>query len=658
MKTLLILSFVVLTTCNPETSRGFAKLLDSLRYDDSIDMDEVRNSEDVYLKGLSHKDDILYSEVELLVEEEDLSGEPTDDDEMEDDDDSDIDQEDYPEELDLRDLGIVHGPIWQGMCGSCGWISGTQTLEARIAFVSENHIPYSIQNFMNCAGKPCVGIQPYSVNTQARKSEFIVPEDEIPYTKRACVKEGPGKSVCYAHCGKNHPDKFTNALHDQFVIIAGTRSAQSLPALIAALQSGPATTTFTRSKKPPGEKCKAGGAHANSIIGYNATDLIVRENYGKTWGPFKDGSWTTPKDSICGGALIKKAFYPHVMYDYDRANAYFTGVKAGVDEKGLELVDKNKYVITNGTTKNWGTAKNKCAFLGAVCKGVVAHSSGIFELVSDFGAGLSGPQRAFRKSQMVIYLRDEKTGNYIGVEKRKARKNTIELVVVRDKTKAAPFYNSYGRFILFNYPTYHMVENKVERIKGTIRDIALDYAKNSSAKWSLDNCMIYNEASNKSLDLIKSGDKSLMSLGSAAMNETAPSQRFRVGISGNWNIYSEQSGLPMRIIGKKNKSKRVFTGDDNNSQIFELRWQARHLMTLRGQSLKVQPGDAKEVTYGAFDIQQKEDVMRPTDCSLGMPPPTTPDEIATRRYLAPNPTNTELMMTEEKYGWTFEYADL
>ena len=670
MKAIIILCFVGLTISNLETNtnRGFNKLVESLRDDDSIDMEEVLNSEDVYLNGLkSHKDDVLYSEVELLVEEEDDMSEEFDsnDDDMEDGDDSDVNpiSSDFPEELDLRDLGVIHKPIYQGLCGSCAYISGTQTLEGRIAYVSENYIPYSIQNFMNCAGRICVGAMPYSVFTQAKKNEFIVQENELPYTKRECVRQGEGKSVCIANCGTRHPDKFTNALHDQFVVLAGTRKAKSLPQLIAALQRGPVNTIFSRNKKPPGEKCKDGGLHANSIIGYTNTDLIVLENYGKRWGPFKNGSWITPKNSTCAGGLIKRTSYPNVLYDYDRANAYFIEIEAKVDEKELQFVDRIRFEITVENTINWGTAKNRCAFLGAICKGVVALSTGSFELVSDFGTGLPGTQKAFRKYQMVIYLKDEITERYIGTAKKKKGKVPLKLVMVKEKSKAAPFFTSYGRFIPFFNPKYNMINKEMVKIKGSIRDIAFNYKSNKHEKWSLENCMLYNEARNKSLDLVelKLKNKEVkMALGSAVMNKTAISQRFSAGISSTWRLFSDKLGLPLRRYGKKKKWDRVFVEVDDKSVGSGLRWQARQLMSGFGLTLEPQPGDIP-VKFVDFDVKKTQNVITPMDCAIGMTSSSTKDEIesGTKRYLAPTRDNNELEMTEERYtGWTFEYADL
>ena len=229
-------------------SRGFANLVSSLTEDYKDDMEEILNSEQIYLDALAREEEPAYSDVELLVgEEEDLEEDPVDQDQEDEEESEEPDISALPEELDnrKRDVNIMHRAIYQGAgCGSCGWVSGTQTLEARIALISENYVPYSIQNFMNCAGRPCVGAQPYSVNTQVRKTNFAVAEWEIPYTKKECVKLGEGKSICYQRCGSLNTANYNNVLEDQFVFVGGTRGAKTEAQLMAALQEGPVTTCY------------------------------------------------------------------------------------------------------------------------------------------------------------------------------------------------------------------------------------------------------------------------------------------------------------------------------------------------------------------------------------------------------------------------------
>jgi len=636
MKLVLILSFVAVISANPSSvNRGFANLVFSLTDDYMDDMEEILSSEEVYLNALDRQEEVYYSEVELLIGEElELADEPINED-AENEEESDSDDPDIsnlPEEFDNRARGIMHRAIHQGMCGSCGWVSGTQTLEARIALVSENWIPYSIQELMNCAGKQCIGVQPYSVNTQVRKSGFVVPEYEIPYTKRACVQEDVGKKACYAKCGRVNPADFTNALDDQFVFIAGTRAAHSEAKLIEALQDGPVTTCFSKKSVQEGERCSPGCSHANSIVGYNKEKLIIQESYGKTWGGMDDGSWKTTKGSICATAITNKAYYPHVMYDFDRANAYYSSVEGGVDEGELKFVVKEKNGILANTTRNWGTAKNKCAFLGSACEGVVALSSGAFELVSDFGAGSEGEQAAFKKSQMVVYLRHEGSGKYIGIKK---NKKGLHLIAVA-KAKAAPFFTSYARFISFQYPEYHLVDNKLELIVGGTKEI--DVTKS----WTLNSCNIYNDVSGNSFDQIPD-KKGVISLGSNKYDAAASTQKFNVGLSGKWMLQS--TDLNMALASRKGIS--MFT-DDKKSSILRFRWNARQIITDRGIPFNT---DMKLAGVD-FKFEDKENAMRPRDCTVSkLIPIGFEDNLALEDGKLVMSSNTDSR-------WTIEYADL
>ena len=99
MKLLLVICFVSLSSCYQ--NKGFANLIASLQDDDSIDMKDVINSEEIYIKALSHKEDVLYSEIELLVgTEEEMADEEEEEDE---ENNSEPDMSNYPEELDLRE---------------------------------------------------------------------------------------------------------------------------------------------------------------------------------------------------------------------------------------------------------------------------------------------------------------------------------------------------------------------------------------------------------------------------------------------------------------------------------------------------------------------------------------------------------------------------
>ena len=637
MKLLLVLAYCTLVLGSPNVSRGFTILMESLRGDDSIDMEELLTHEDDYIREQSHKDDVLYSELELFTDEEEMVDDE-DSDDVDEIKETDVDISAYPEELNWRNQGVVHRAIYQGAyCGSCGWVAGTQTLEARIAIVSENYIPYSIQSFMNCAGRPCVGALPFSVQNQGQKEGFIVPENEIPYTQRKCVKAGPGKTECYKKCGKNHPYNYTNALHEQFVVIARSRGVKNANGLIKALQGGPLHTCFTRYKKPPGEKCRAGCSHANSIIGYTNNSFIIQDSYGKNWGPFKNGTWKTPMNSSCSAALIKKAAHPNILYDYDRANAYYTQIERGVKEEVLSFVDKTDYGVTINNTKNWGTAKNKCAFLGSACKGVVELSSGTFELVSHFGLGSAGSQKAFRKFQMVIYLKHENTGQYIGIGK-----NTEPVSV--EKERAAPFFTSYGRFVSFEYPKFHLVNNTLCPVKDTVREIALNFRRNPLHNpWNLSHCIMHNVASGKSMSQEK--PKKMVFLTTATMDKNSTFQRFNIGISGRWKLVSDITGTP---FSESKKGVDYFAPQDRTKKRYYFMWHARQIISDRGRAF------GPDLRYFDIDFYNSTNVWTPTDCSL-----SKDDSMGVQQHLLLE-NGTFVMGKDENStnGWTFEYADL
>ena len=637
MKLLLTLTLVAVLSANPvcPASRDFLSLIASLSEDFSAEeIAEILSSEQVYLDALNMNEDVYYSGVELLVGEEVEMEDTFSSEEVEEREEAEV--LDLPEAIDNRNRGIMSGPIWQGMCGSCGWVSGTQTLEARIALISENYVPYSIQNFMNCAGKPCIGTQPYAVTAQLKKSEFAVPKSEIPYTKKKCAKAGPKKSVCYANCGKKTTsEKFSNALLDQFVFIAGSRAAHSESELMEALQDGPVTTCFAKKKSKDGERCSPGCNHANSIVGYDSEKFILQESYGKTWGKDKDGSWRTTKGSICANAIIKKAYYPKILYDYDRANAYFTAIEGGVKRVELQFVEKERYEITANHTRNWGTAKNKCAFLGSACKGVVKISPDTVELVADFGAGSGGEVAAFRKFQMVSYLRHEGSGKYIGVKK---NKKGHHLVIV-DKANAAPFFSSYARFISFQYPKFHIVNNELEKISGGIKDI--DVMKS----WTLNGCNIYNDYSGLSFDQVPNKSNKMV-LTSNKYDSTASTQKFNIGLSGSWLLRSSDSGLP---LARRKDGFRVFT-EDEKATALRFRWNARQIITKFGKAFN----SSMQLDGKDFKFENKDYSMRPRDCVISK---LIQLDFEENFNLAVK--NGELVMSSDTESrWTFEYDDL
>lgn len=595
----------------------------------------------------------IVDEDERIVENEEFADIP--DEEIEDEIENPMawaqDISDLPETLDYRDYGIMHKIIRQGSCNSCGWIAGTQTLEARVAFVSENYIPYSIQNFMNCPGDVCSAAQPFRVNSMANRFGFIVPQSEIAYTKNKCKKTGN----CYKKCGHKNPKEYTNALDDQFVIVVGTGAVYTENAVLHALQDGPISTCFGTLKLEKGERCSKGCGHANTIIGYNKTDetLLLQENYSKNWGMFGNGTWVTKKGSICSKSIADKGRFPVVLYDYDRANAFFTKLENGVRESDLKFVDDLEHSVTNENKKNWGTAKNKCAFIGKICKGVVAISSGKFELVSSFEGETPGDTPAFKKTQMVIYLRNEKYGKYLGI---KADVRDLRLVSV-DKEDAAPFFTSYSRFISYDFPNFHLVKNKLEKIVGGVRDI------DPGDVWKLNDCNLYNAKSGYSFDLLKNETVRLnptakkkkhrvktsvsWTIAGNPFNKTSTKQRFDVSLSGKWTLISQYLGLSLG----RYQQKDIFSSNKKVNTLY-FRWNARQIINNSGG--KAWDPYVKRSTTG-FNFKDEDKWFTPTDCTISrMVSWGGADHLAIEEGEVVMSGN----MDDDASKWTFEYADL
>ena len=525
-----------------------------------------------------------------------------------------------PSYLNNHDQGIMSGAIHQGLtCGSCGQVSGVQALEGRIALVSENYVPYSIQNFMNCDGRVCVGTQPYRMATQVRKNGWIVPEEEMPWTKAACKKWGPGKSKCL--CG-HKMGNYTNVLDDQFVFIGPTIRANTESMLKIALQTGPATTCYTRyGAKKLGAKCRSGCSHANSIIGYTEDSFILQESYGKGWGQFGNGTWETNKTNACGRAVLQKAYFTAIFYDYDRANAYYEEVL--VEEYRLKFLDFEPGLhFTEEDLLNIGRAKNRCAYLGAYCKGVFQTSSGEFKLVSGVAKKSKkakkknknsnvAPVLYFQKKQMVIYLKNDDTGDYLRVKMKK--KGNAKLIMSGLK-KATPFFTSYGRLISYNNPQYHLIKNKLVKIEG---DIKISRNVDKTATWALDDCNIRNRKSGMSLalsEIVKSTKKKTFleyGITGRETNLTADTQRFNVGISRKWRLVSTKLGKP--LLRDKKTRTMSFSEPGGKKRVTYLRWNARQMLTSIGKAFD----ENFERMPGYFKFSgEPENAVVPTNCKL------------------------------------------
>ena len=534
-----------------------------------------------------------------------------------------------PRSLNNHDRGVVSPAIHQGAgCGACGQVSGVQSLEARIALVSENWVPYSIQNFMNCDGRVCVGTQPYRMATLLRKTNWVVPTNELPWTKNACKKWGPGTTKCY--CG-HEMGNYTNVLDDQFVFIGPTVRAETKEKLKFALQSGPATTCFMRGgSKRLAEalqipvRCRSGCDHANSVIGYTEDSLFLQESYGKNWGRFGNGTWENGFEDPCGEAILKKAYFTVVFYDYDRANAYYEEVE--VSESRFQYLKFEPGLhFTENDLKNIGTAKNRCAFLGKYCKGVFETSSGEIKLISS----LSGKDKKkkkkkkqsnvatdlvtyFQKTQMVIYLHNDGAKTYIQI---KMKKGNPRIKMTTKLKKASPFFTSYGRIISYQYPQYHLVNNRLEKIEGDIKD---SRKVDQSTTWALEDCNLQNIGSGKSLALkkmeINDGKKTTSEYGLAGKRTdmNADSQRFSVGISGNWLLVSSRLQRPL-LLNKKTRAK-TFAQPGGKTKLTKFRWNGQQLISMIGK-----PFDKNfEVISGSYFkfSSNPDNAVVPAGCKL------------------------------------------
>ena len=563
---------------------------------------------------------------EALGETSDLPDD--DDEEIDDEDTEEINLDDYPLELNHKTLGNMGHAIWQGGCPNCGPIAGVQTLEARIGMVSENYVQYSISAVMYCMKRVCVGTQPYSVNTNVKKLEYVAAESSFPsnpgYARKCKIAAKDGTVVEYGskYC-REHCDRFPNVLDEQFVIVAGTRSAHSEQSLIRALQSGPVTTCYHRKKADENcdgtkdEFCTNGCNHANSIVGYTEDKYIVQESRGKDFGAFgfSNGTWGTTRTSNCAHSITRKAYYPHIIYDYNRANAYFEKIDSACEDK-WSFVDHNTFAITADDIRNIGRAKNKCAFIGSACKGVAALTTGGFELIADFGPCTSGSQSAFKKVQMVIHLENEQSGKFLGISA--DDKGVPKLIVVDDGEKAAPFFVSYSRLISFDYPSYQIDGD-------SLNEVEMDIAKiDKNKSWGLKDCNLQNVNSGMSIDVkavTKCKNKKCKeqvtlyhTITGTKTDLNSSTQRFDIGLSGRWNLVSNHLG---KTFGSSKKGGPRFLEDDDLTKQktgpITFRWNARQIIRqIGGKALN----GSMEISSKDFNIEDRDNIFNPLECGI------------------------------------------
>ena len=302
----------------------------------------------------------------------------------------------------------------------------------------------------------------------------------------------------------------------------------------------------------------------------------------------------------CADAVISWAHYPAVVYDYDRANAFYNQVVGGVDEEEIRFVDGVKWSVTSANLQNWGTAKNRCAFLGSVCKGVVALSAGTFQLVSHFGARSKGYQKAFQKVQMGVYIRDDRTGKYLGL--REAKNIDSFKVIGVDKKDAAPFFSSYSNLISFEHPKSRLGGSQLVALTGEVKDLK------GGDVWSLERCHLYNPDSRKALDLKKTTYGKRVkyngyTVSSALIDTSSSTQKFDIGLSGSWSLTSSH-------LGQALDGDRIFKVDGSN----KLRWNARQIMDSSGKVIQFQQPNV--FSEEDFDFEKTDNKVVPQDCAI------------------------------------------
>merc|ERR1712176_626024 len=156
--------------------------------------------------------------------------------------------------------------------------------------------------------------------------------------------------------------------------------------------------------------------------------------------------------------------------------------------------------------------------------------------------------------------------------------------MANSKTKAAPFFTSYGRIISYKHPEYHLVNNKLVKIEGDIKDSRKIDPKTT---WELEDCNLQNKKSEKSLDMVKIKPEKVKNEFHTIVGKrtdlSSKTQRFNVGISGKWSLISTELGRPL-LRDKKAGYWAFSESEDVGAQKF--RWNARQMMTSIGNPLE------------------------------------------------------------------------
>ena len=537
-------------------------------------------------------------------------------------------------------MNVMPEAVFQGQCNVCGWVSGIQALNARVAIATENFQPWSLQNIILCnrEGKACAGTHQNHVGRAiAKNMDYVIHKSASPFIKSRCANN----NNCTCLNATNSPEHAK--LRDiQWYFVGPVISARTSEEVEIGLQSGPLTTCFVRvwgQGRKAGNHCKDGCAHANSIVGYDDQYWYLQESIGRGFkyppgyakGRFqlKNGTWYVKRDSECADAVLRRATYTLVFYDYDKANAYFT--KETVKEDELSFIDKKRSDVEERDFSNIGMAKRRCSLMGVNCKGVVKLSDGSAELVKEITSTSSNSPsiEISRKVQMVVYLRHS-SGDYIGV---KVSKKAPKLIMVSDKTSAAPFFLHKNMFVSFLYPNLHIGQNgQLTTFEGK---------KAYLGSWQLQDTNLRNIASGKSMHVTGAGK-----IVGKPYKKDSDSQRFNLYFSGEWSIKSKSLGK--ELVKNKDDSEVMF-GDITKKfkSDAKLRWQARQILTNKGKPFN----PTWKLGKGYFKLEESDNQVSPTDTLIM--------NTFDRKYLGVQSNKIKPVSDDnDNSRWTFEYGDL
>ena len=488
--------------------------------------------------------------------------------------------------------------VYQGQCNICGWVSGTQTLSSRVGIETGVFYPWSIRNIIRCnrgANKTCSGIHPNSLPGVISKSmDEIVLNSARPF--KGCRKPIAACSCLNSSTSTAH----TQLRNKQWFYVGPVIKVRTAEEMEQALQSGPVTAIFNRKSygKNTGNNCVTGGAHANSVIGYNQNYWYLQESVGKFRYPagkasairgmekLTDGTWYTERNSNCSDAILRRAAYPIVFYDYDKGNAYFTPKKVAEDR--ISYKEEPKFNST-------GIAKRECSLMGANCIGFVKMESGAVKLIKSISSSKSTANsiNIFHKTQMAFFLKHNK-GKYVG----RVKNSPDKLKLVKRRSSAMPFFSSYNRIISYENP------QQLLGADGKLQSHSIDDYSHRHV-WRIYDVNLRNLKSGKSMSVDKAGN-----IIGEVYNQNSIAQRFNLALSGAWRIHSRSLKKDLR---KKSNVEFRFIEGKKYKNLEYLRWQARQVVTNKGKPFN----SNWKLGDGYFKLEDRDNQVAPTDFVLG-----------------------------------------